>query len=62
VSSAPGENAGLHGLLRGEEGEDTAQDFIREGTYAVAATLQRRLPLSHERFTVRHSGGHREDA
>ena len=52
ASPAPGEHAGLHGLLRGEEREDVAQDFVREGTDAIAAARWRCLPRPLGRFTV----------
>lgn len=37
VEPAPGQHAGLHGLLRGEEGEDAVQDLVGEGADSVAA-------------------------
>jgi len=62
ASPAPGEHAGLHGLLRGEEGEDAAEDFVRESADAVAATRRSCSLRSLARFTGRHSGGRGEGA
>jgi hypothetical protein len=35
----PAEHAGLHGLLRGEQGEDLVQELVQEGADAVTTAL-----------------------
>lgn len=57
VEPAPGQHAGLHGLLRGEEGEDAVQDLVGEGADSVAAAPRSCGRRSLVRFSRSHSAG-----